>query len=126
MADILIASRYIEGGVAIMPVSRRILSRIINSIFGKALQLHIHDISSGFRLYRRECIGKNKIIGKDFNILQEILVHAVKKGFEIKEIPFTYLPRAFGTSRARIIKLGLAYARTFCRLLRMRNKLISP
>src|SRR5213079_1062670 len=50
--DVVIASRYIEGGTAEMPATRRVLSRILNITFGRGLSLPVHDLSSGYRLYR--------------------------------------------------------------------------
>ena len=78
-------------------------------------------MSSGFRMYNRQSVQVHKLRGKDFNILQELLVNAYNKGAKIKEIPFTYSPRASGSSHARVIKFGMAYIRTFFQLWRISN-----
>jgi len=111
-ADILIASRYVTGGRAEMPLFRLWLSKTLNSFFSRGLDLQIKDMSSGFRMYNRRSIAWGDLSGKDFNILQEMLVKALIQGYRIREIPFTYLPRAFGSSHARVIKFGLSYLRT--------------
>lgn len=120
-ADIVIASRYVRGGKADMPVSRYILSRVLNLFFGLGLSIPVRDMSSGYRLYRASAIHSQQVSCKDFDILQELLVRAVADGKVIKEIPFTYHPRKHGSSHARVIKFGMAYLRTFGRLWQLRH-----
>jgi dolichol-phosphate mannosyltransferase len=120
-ADVIIASRYVRGGEAIMPVSRYLLSRILNMFFGLGLNIHVRDMSSGYRLYSSNVIQNLEIDCSDFDVLQEILVRAVINGFQIREIPFTYSPRKHGSSHARVFKFGFAYLKTFRRLWRLRN-----
>ena len=55
-AGIVIASRYVEGGGADMPVTRLVLSRILNTMFGRLLGIDVWDMSSGFRLYDRDLV----------------------------------------------------------------------
>ncbi len=124
-ADILIASRFVAGGRAMMPLARFLMSKTLNVFFSRGLDLQIQDMSSGFRIYSRRALARDNPYGKDFNVLQELLVNALKQGFQIKEIPFTYSPRASGSSHARVIKFGLAYLRTFYRLWRIRNSVAS-
>lgn len=120
-ADIIIASRYIRGGQAVMPFSRYFLSRVLNLFFGLGLSVPVRDMSSGYRLYRASAIQSQQVTCKDFDILQELLVRAVANGKVIKEIPFTYHPRKHGSSHARVIKFGMAYLRTFGRLWKLRH-----
>lgn len=124
-ADIIIASRYIHGGKAIMPASRLILSKILNQVFSRGLDLHIRDMSSGFRLYKASAVKNKKFVSDDFDILQEVLVNALIEGFNVHEIPFTYQPRQHGSSHARVFKFGLKYLRTFYSLWKLRNSIAS-
>ena len=55
-AEVVIASRYVRGGVAYMPRSRLILSRVLNAFFARGLGLPVRDLSSGFRLYRAAAV----------------------------------------------------------------------
>ena len=121
-AEIIIASRYVPGGKAEMPISRYLLSKILNYFFGWGLGLHVRDLSSGYRLYQRKVIQAIEISAADFDALQEILVKASFAGFRIQEIPFTYRPRKHGSSHARVIKFGMAYLRLFVRLWWLRLK----
>ena len=119
-ADVLIASRYVKGGRAIMPWSRHVLSRTLNAFFSRGLNLGVRDMSSGFRLYRASVIRNLRLEARDFDVLQEILVRAHLEGHRVKEIAFTYTPRRYGSSNARIFSFGLAYGRTFWRLWKLR------
>jgi dolichol-phosphate mannosyltransferase len=124
-AEVLVASRYVEGGRARMPVSRYVLSRVINLFFRIGLSMPIKDLSSGFRLYNAKSLRAREFTARDFNILQEILIRAYAQGFRVLEVPFDYAPRRHGSSNARVFRFGLAYLRTFGSLWKLRNSIQS-
>jgi dolichol-phosphate mannosyltransferase len=124
-ADIVIASRYVKGGVAYMPLSRKLLSRLLNRFFALGLGLPVRDMSSGFRLYRASVLADLHLEGRNFDILEEALVKAYAAGWRVVEIPFTYYPRDAGSSHARVIAFGLDLLRAFARLWRLRNSIES-
>jgi dolichol-phosphate mannosyltransferase len=123
-AHVLIASRYVSGGRAIMPRSRYVLSRVLNTFFSRGLSLDLRDMSSGFRLYRNSALRALKLRARDFNVLQEILVNVYAEGWSVKEIPFTYRPREHGSSNANIWKFGIAYLKMFRGLWVLRNSIL--
>jgi len=55
-ADLVIASRYIPGGSAVMDPLRQVLSRSLNLVARVVLDLPARDSSGGFRLYRAELV----------------------------------------------------------------------
>jgi dolichol-phosphate mannosyltransferase len=124
-ADVIIASRYVKGGVAYMPRHRLILSRILNGFFARGLGLPIRDLSSGFRLYRAAAVRELALQGTNFEVLEEILVKAHAAGWRLAEIPFTYYPRERGSSHARIVAFGMDLLRAFLRLWKLRNSIES-
>ena len=124
-AHIVIASRYIRGGLANMPFLRRILSIILNRFLCSALSLPVRDISSGFRLYNAEIFKEIDFSERDFSVLVEILVKAYMNGFMVKEIPFHYQPRFKGKSHAKIFSFGCGFLRTLLRMWRIRNSIAS-
>jgi dolichol-phosphate mannosyltransferase len=124
-ADILVASRYVKGGVAYMPLHRKVLSRVLNRFFAIGLGLPTRDLSSGFRLYRTSTLDQLETHGRDFDVLEEILVKAYAEGWRVVEIPFTYHPREHGSSHARIACFGLALVTSFGRLWPLRNSIES-
>lgn len=124
-ADIVIASRYVKGGVAYMPLGRKLLSRVLNRFFGLGLGLAVRDLSSGFRLYRRRVLGGLGLQGQNFDVLEEVLVKAYAAGWRVVELPFTYYPRDRGASHARVIAFGVDLLRAFARLYVLRNSIES-
>jgi len=123
-AEILIASRYVSGGRARMPLARRLLSLTLNRFFARGLSLSVRDMSSGFRLYDARVVRGRDFDAHDFDILQEILVKAYAEGWRSAEVPFRYEPRAHGSSNARVIPFGIAYLRTFFALWKLRNSIL--
>ena len=125
LADIVIASRYVRGGVAYTSFGRRALSRLLNVVFRRMLSVPVRDLSSGYRLYRREVLEQLRIGGRNFEVLEEILVKAYAAGFSITEVPFTYFPRHRGVSHARLVRFGLDLAKSSFELWKLRNSLES-
>lgn len=120
-ADVLIASRYVTGGVAIMPLGRKLLSQVLNRFFATGLDLPVRDLSSGFRLYRAAVLRGQTPTGRNFDVLEEILVTAYTQGWSVCELPFTYYPRERGSSHARVVQFGIDLLRAFARLWALRN-----
>ncbi len=118
-----IASRYVAGGSARTGLVRLLLSRLLNVVFSRGLSLRVRDVSSGFRIYPVAALEKLSAHADDFDILPEVLVQAHAEGWRITEIPFRYAPRRSGSSKARLLRLGAAYLRTFVRLWRLRNSI---
>jgi dolichol-phosphate mannosyltransferase len=120
-ADVVIASRYIAGGGAEMPRFRAVLSRILNVTFTTAFRMPIHDISSGFRLYRAAALRQIAFHASNFDVLEEILILIYIGGGTVTEVPFMYRPRQAGRSHAKLFKFGLAYGRTFYKMWKLRR-----
>jgi dolichol-phosphate mannosyltransferase len=123
-AEVVVASRYVPGGSASMPLVRRVLSVILNRFFTAGLSLPLHDISSGFRLYRAVVVKDLYLESSDFDVLEEILIRCYAEGWRIKEVPFDYLPRQEGDSHISLLRFGMAYLRTFRRMWELRNSIL--
>jgi glycosyltransferase involved in cell wall biosynthesis len=124
-ADVLIASRYVPGAYAAMPLSRRILSRTLNRLYRTALALPHSDLSSGFRMYSRAVIDDVGPVGAaGLDSLQEILVKAYSQGWTIREAPLFYRQSRTWTS-GRLAELGAGYLKTLGRLMALRNSVKS-
>lgn len=120
-AQMLIASRYIKGGMADMGFFRRVLSRILNSTYSRVLDLPLADLSSGYRMYQRDVLSRLELEARDFDVLEEILVRVHLLGGRIQEVPFHYQARNSGKSHAKLLKFGWAFVRTLVRMRRLRN-----
>jgi dolichol-phosphate mannosyltransferase len=124
-AGVVIASRYVPGGRATMPYSRLVLSRILNSVVRRGLSLQVRDVSSGFRLYRRDALQHADLRARNFDVLEEVLIQIVADGWQIREIPFHYQPREHGRSKARLAAFAWSFLRSFVRMWRLRNSAFS-
>ncbi len=125
-ADIVIASRYARGGVAYSGFFRRKLSDFLNFALRRALSIPVGDVSSGFRLYRREVAQQDlELDSQNFEIQEEILVKAYAKGFSVAEVPFVYFPRGSGRSHARVLRFGIDLFTSAVKLWKIRNSLDS-
>jgi len=124
-ADIVIASRYVRGGASYGPWLRSGLSRFLNSALRRLLSMPVRDLSSGFRLYRRQAVEGIKLEGSSFDVLEELLVKAYARGFRVIEVPFTYFPRGSGRSNAHVIRFGWDLMRSAAKLWQLRNSVES-
>lgn len=124
-AELIVASRYVEGGGADMPRYRHVLSIILNAVYTKLLSLPVEDISSGFRLYRASTLHGLDLRSTDFDALEEILIKCYASGSRIMEIPFHYVPRNEGKSKVKLLQFGFSYLRTLIRMWRLRNSIAS-
>ena len=123
--DIVVASRYTRGGVVYTSFIRRWTSFLLNLVLGRMLSIPVRDMSSGFRLYRREALRELKLNSENLEVQEEILVRAYARGFSIVEVPFVYFPRATGRSHTRLISFGLDILYSSLKLWKVRNSLES-
>jgi len=122
-ADIIIGSRYVGGANSQMFFPRRLASRLLNGAFGRGLSLPSSDLSSVFRLCRREIWRQLPLVADDYDVLPESLVRVMTGGWRAQDIPLSIdLPRRRRALRP-LFNLALAYARTFGRLWLMRNSI---
>ena len=122
-ADVVIASRYVEGGDAQMPRPRKALSRSLSFALRRGLSLPYSDLSSGYRLYRRAALESLPLQATGFDILQEVLIRMVAAGYSIREVPLHY--RALGASRAWLARFALSHLKTFLAMWKLRNSIAS-
>ncbi len=92
----------------------------------RILSMPVRDLSSGFRLYKREAVQNLEFESQNFEIQEEILVKAYALGFSVIEVPFVYFPRRSGRSHARVLRFGIDLARESMKLLKIRNSVDSP
>jgi len=107
--DVIIGSRYIEGGKTInIILNRIILSRMINLFLRFWLNIKLTDFTGGFRMYNRKSIEflcKSEIRSNGFITLSETLFLLNKNGFKITEVPVTVSIKKEGRSNVDIREL---------------------
>jgi dolichol-phosphate mannosyltransferase len=120
-AELVIASRYVEGGKADMGPVRLLLSYVLNRTYSRVLGLRLRDLSSGFRMYRRNILTTLDLQARDFDAQGEILMKLHLQGCRIKEVPFHYRVRNSGRSHAKLLRFGWAFSKTLFRMWRLKN-----
>jgi dolichol-phosphate mannosyltransferase len=98
--DIVVASRYVEGGrIRGWPLKRRLISKGAVKIaqYGLPIKREIKDPMSGFFALKRHVLNDIKIDSGGYKILLEILVKA--NNARVKEIPYTFTNRKLGKSK---------------------------
>jgi dolichol-phosphate mannosyltransferase len=110
--DVVIGSRYIrDGGTVNWGIGRILLSWLANTFAAVLLQIPAHDITSGYRLYRRhalEWIRTTEVKSTGYSFLGELLYRAHRGGARIVEHPIIFHDRTLGVSKLhrREIYLG--------------------
>ena len=67
---------------------------LINTIIALIVRRNLTDSISGTKLFTRNVYNKIRpITSKGFEIDVEITAKAIKKGFDVREVPITYFPR---------------------------------
>ncbi len=114
--DIAVASRYIKGGkIQGWSIKRKVMSKFATLIAKKGLGIDMKDPMSGFFAFKRSIIKELNMDAIGFKILLEILVKT--KGVNIKEVPYTFQDREFGSSKLNM-KTILDYYKSVWKLYR--------
>lgn len=96
--DLVVASRYITGGnIQGWTTKRKLMSKIATVITKKGLGVKTKDPMSGFFAFKKNIIKELKFDAIGYKFLLELLVKT--KGVNVKEIPYTFEDRKFGTSK---------------------------
>ncbi len=100
-ADVVVASRYVEGGsVGAWDGERAAASRFATWLTNKVTPTQLTDPMSGFFAVRREVIDErvHDLSGIGFKILLDIVL-TDSRGLRIVETPYAFGPRADGNSK---------------------------
>lgn len=102
-ADVVIGSRYIEGGGTVnWGLGRRLLSQGSNVYARLVLQTPYRDATSGFVGFRRhvlEAIDFEAIDASSYAFQVELKYRAHRLGFSITEVPISFYDRIVGASK---------------------------
>jgi dolichol-phosphate mannosyltransferase len=122
-ADILIGSRFIEGGrVDGTPVWKLLMSSTLNVVMRVLFGLRIKDKTSGFRIYRADRLRALSFENDNFAFLPELLIRAKALGMTIVEEPIHFIFRTQGTSKMHIWTTAVSYLSLLKMVLRRKRK----
>ena len=117
-SDVVVGSRYVDGGRMDAPLHRKFGLRIINFLYKKVAGLKIKDTQCGFRAYSRKAFeflmqGDEK----GYGIEGEQLVLASKNGIRVTEVPISVRYNGLGvTSKKSALLHGADLMATLFRL----------
>jgi dolichol-phosphate mannosyltransferase len=102
-ADLVLGSRYVEGGgTRNWGLGRRLVSRF-GSLYARIiLGVGIRDLTGGFKCFRRtvlEEIGLEQITTRGYAFQIETTYRALKAGCRVVEVPIVFAEREAGSSK---------------------------
>ena len=102
-ADLVIGSRYVPGGaIGDWGPVRRGISRAGSLYARLVLGLGVHDLTGGFKCFRREvleAIDLGAVDARGYAFQVEMTYRATRLGFSVLEIPITFRDRELGSSK---------------------------
>ena len=102
-ADLALGSRYVKGGaVRNWGLLRRIVSAGGSFYARVLLGTTVRDLTGGFKCYRRavlEAIDLDAIHSKGYAFQIETTYRALRAGFQVVEVPITFVDREVGGSK---------------------------
>jgi dolichol-phosphate mannosyltransferase len=102
-ADLALGSRYVDGGgVSDWGLGRRLISRGGSWYARRVLGLGIHDLTGGFKCFRREVlegIDLPTVRSQGYAFQVELTYRAVLAGFRVVEVPIIFRDRQLGRSK---------------------------
>ncbi|WP_434994322.1 polyprenol monophosphomannose synthase [Arthrobacter sp. Ld5] len=102
-ADLVIGSRWVRGGSVVnWPLHRKLLSRGGSTYSRLMLGLPVHDITAGFRAFRRttlEALDLSAVDSVGYGFQVDMTFRVARLGLTIVEVPITFVERELGVSK---------------------------
>lgn len=116
--DLVIASRYVDGGGSDNTKTLIFMSWMVNFIYAVLFNLKCKDVSNSFKLYKRDKLTSLDLRSDNFDIIEEILIKLKRrnKDFTLKEIPYIFKERMFGHTKRNLFAFAISYVFTLIKL----------
>jgi dolichol-phosphate mannosyltransferase len=116
--DIVIASRYTEGGKTDNGMLLIFMSFVVNKLYSFILNLDVKDVSNSFKLYKSSHLKKLNLDCENFDIVEEVLYKCKLNFPTIKfiEIPYTFKKRIHGSTKRNLFLFVITFAVTLFKL----------
>jgi dolichol-phosphate mannosyltransferase len=102
-ADLALGSRWVDGGGTVnWGLGRRIVSRGGSLYARLVLGVRVRDLTGGFKCFRREVlegIDLDAITTRGYGFQIEGTYRALRAGFQVVELPITFVDRRVGESK---------------------------
>lgn len=111
-ADLALGTRQVFS-LDHMPLSKKVGNKIGSLVTSMLAGRYITDAQSGYRAFTPELASRLTLFGT-YTYVQESLIQATHKGFEITQVPISFYERESGDSR--LISSLLTYIRNAARI----------
>ncbi len=102
-ADLVLGSRWVPGGrVVNWPKYRELISRGGSTYSRILLDMPLRDITGGYRAFRRatlEGLGLTDVASQGYCFQVDLARRAVMAGYQVVEVPITFVERTLGDSK---------------------------
>ena len=119
-ADVVVASRYIEGGRSDNGPLLKAMSIALNRAYSLVLGIKCKDVSTSYKLYKGRDLRQIVLECNNFDIVEEILfrVQDLKRPrrLSIVEVPDHFAQRRIGSTKRRLGPYIASYLWTLARL----------
>jgi dolichol-phosphate mannosyltransferase len=127
-ADVVLGSRYVPGGaIPNWGAVRRFISYGASVYSRVILGTRVRDLTAGFKCFRRtvlETLDLDRIESKGYAFQIETTFRALRAGFEVVEVPITFVDREEGGSKmSRAIVIEGIWRVPLLRFRALRNRL---
>ncbi|MBS1266149.1 MAG: Glycosyltransferase AglD [Candidatus Woesearchaeota archaeon] len=119
--DGVLGSRYISQGKLVnYPFIKKVANRIYHALVRSVLGIKQKDLTNNFKLYKREIFQSIEFKSNDFAINAETGILPVLKGYDIAEVPVSWIQRTFDTSDFKVFKLAPSYLKVAFRAIKLK------
>jgi dolichol-phosphate mannosyltransferase len=95
------------------PMLKRLMNRAGNRLIAWLVGSGYTDFTNGFKCFRREVIERMQpLVGAQFNLTIEMSIKAVLGGARFAVVPNSWIERAGGVSKFRLVQAGTLYLAT--------------
>ena len=102
-ADLVLGSRYVDGGGTVnWGPMRKLISRGGSLYARTVLGIGVRDLTGGFKCFRRATLEKldlDSVSAQGYGFQIEMTYRAVKQGFRVEEVPIVFVDRRVGQSK---------------------------
>ncbi|WP_128379387.1 glycosyltransferase family 2 protein [Streptomyces cavernae] len=111
--DFVKGSRFVEGGGSLdITRIRRLGNHVLVATANRLYHASLTDLCYGFCAFRRSFLDQLDLHADGFEIETEMVVHALRSGLRIAEVPSLELPRRSGRSNLHAVSDGRRVMRT--------------
>lgn len=115
IGDRLSSTYFTENKRAFHNFGNKLVRYLVNAIFHS----NVKDIMTGYRAFSRRFVKHFPVLSKGFEVETEMTIHALDKGFLLKEIPIKYRDRPIGSvSKLNTFSDGFKVLKTILLLFR--------